>query len=437
MSSRSARCTKQTSATGARYAPRFMDDQRDEQPPEVDEGRVAKPSRVEAASATAWVIRARQLREPALRNACVLTFGFFVFAWRIAARLLDDFQQGGDRWRQADWLVNGAVRRGAFGDVVLWVADAADVAPVSLVILAQAVLLGGFLLASYVAVARLRFPSRLTLLALSPLFVGFWAWDTAGVGRKEILVYGAMGVLLAAPRSWAALLFSGALFSVAAFAHEAMLLFWPLFVAALWVCHRRGAPRWAVLCASLGSLGLSLVALVSASAFYGHGQPSQICAPLLARGAPRTLCGGAIFFAGDSLAEAVAFTARSARRGWPFTYVAYAAGSLGTFAALWPTRASTRSAALVVGAGALFAPLWWVAVDWGRWLNFHATSITVLLMLSAQREGEGARELRPSAFWLALCVGLTWMVPHYVEAAPRWGPLGDAAAVFVARLFRL
>ena len=36
-------------------------------------------------------------------------------------------------------------------------------------------------------------------------------------------------------------------------------------------------------------------------------------------------------------------------------------------------------------------------MDWGRWLNFHATSVTVLLMLSAQREGECARELRPSA----------------------------------------
>lgn len=344
----------------------------------------------------------------------------------ILFHLLLDLGAGGNPWKQGDWLINREtvdIRRGYFGSLILAVADGTGLGPLATVALLQAVAA----LALLVLLARVLLlapvPAVALLLLASPALAPFfWAADPQGGLRKEILAF--IAVLLAVEGlvrdRFAAFLAGTALLSLAVFAHEANILFLPLFAGlALWGSRGR-ADRPAYLAATGIATAITAVALVHAVAHRALPDPALVCDPLLQRGLSAEICGGAIGYLSNDSLDAL-----------KQVYFTFGAGRIALFLGLYLLAAAPllylvsrldrpgRAFLLAVALALPFLPLYVLSVDWGRWMSLHVFSVVVTLAFLL-RQGDLALarpvQLRVAAAFLVL--GLLWAPTHFVGFVP-------------------
>ncbi len=324
---------------------------------------------------------------------------FWVAIAIVLAYLVQDFALGGNAYKQGDWLINidqVVVRRGILGSAFIAAADFLHLDLLLLVVLVQAGLLLLFAACLWRVISKLGEHAEHALywlLIFSPTFVIlFWANDPQGSLRKEILVYAAFGLILYAlanragaadaagsPRwPWAGAV---ALFAAGMIAHEANLLFLPAFAWLLYRSARAGLVPWRELALTLALL--LAVAALSAGFFLLHvslTDAGPVCAPLLARGLSAGFCDGAIRWVTRDLSYAMRVTAGNwSAASWGFWLIYGWASAL----VLWFSLhfVQRRRLLLMYGLTALpFLPLFHVALDWGRWMNFHISSWIFLVL---------------------------------------------------------
>jgi hypothetical protein len=305
-----------------------------------------------------------------------------------------DWLAAGNSWRQGDWLIHGLaepVRRGPFGTALLTAADLSGTHPLALLIAFQGVALTLIFGAVVFAVAQLGGTGKLWLLLLSPAFlVVFWFNDPQGAMRKEILVYLAFVPLLAAAvwrglAGWAVglaiLIYGGAVFS-----HEGNVFFLPFLWTALWL----------VMPARLGLAGriavLLLPALLAlAAGLYALSHPlvadtAPLCAHLVQRGLNPAVCDGAIAYLSTTPEEGRMHPGRLLTTDFRAFLLIYAACLL-SVRLLFQSSAWPQTGFLVaVLAGLAFLPLYLLAGDYGRWMNFHISALVLLLLVYFLRD---------------------------------------------------
>jgi hypothetical protein len=220
-----------------------------------------------------------------------------------------------------------------------------------------------------------RGPGWLVLL-LSPVFLTYAFHDLSGGFRKELIGFSAFGLLAASyVRRWAAIPMTVAaalVFALAVFSHEANALALPFFLFVLW----RGAETGLITRRQMFAAGgvfaaLAAAAVVFAIFFRGDSATTlAICDAIVVIGLRRDLfCeAGALLHLANSPSE-------------DFKYVTdlvdyirvYAVALLLGLAPLALIRQWSPVAllTLALGAGAI-APLFLVAIDWGRWINIFA-----------------------------------------------------------------
>lgn len=352
------------------------------------------------------------------RNVAILGLVFSVALAVVLWRLNWLIGNGGGPFTQGDWLVNlqsGLVRRGIAGEVFLAVSDATGIGLLPLVGGVQAVLVVAIFAMIFHGALLARLPDRLLLILVSPLLVTFWAIDSVGAFRKELLGLLAFLPLLPQGRGRVAAWLVPVLFAVAVAAHEANAFFVPALCVGVMIRFGDGHDMWQT----------RLVAVILAIGVVGFGFAIQyrslpdtvaMCVALTARGLSPEICGGAIDWMDDP-----AGSARGPLRNLLDRY-SQTAASLVFGALLVPVALAYRHAPktrLWLAAGAVvfagFLPLYAVAVDWGRWMSMFMFSAAFLTMILAIHTEAGwlRRPVPPMVFGAVLVMSGGLGVYHY------------------------
>lgn len=317
---------------------------------------------------------------------CIVLTGVWLY---LAYTLHTDWSLGGNSWRQGDWLIHGLaepVRRGPFGTALLTLADGLRMNPLALLIALQALIVTLIFGVVGAATFRLGVPDKLLLVLLSPaFFVVFWFNDVQGAMRKEILAYLAFVPLIVAAGwrqgSWWAIGLAILIHGGAVFAHEGNVFFLPFLWVALWLA----MPRHVSLVARLTVLALpALLALGAGIYAMAHTQvtdTTRICMLLVKRGLDASICDGAIAYLSTSTDEVGMHPGRFLTTQFHSFLLIYAACLLSVRLLFQSSDRPQTLFFVALVSGAAFLPLYIVAGDYGRWLNFHLTALVLVLLV--------------------------------------------------------
>lgn len=336
---------------------------------------------------------------------------------------------GGGNHQTADWLIGyaaGPGRRGLAGEIFLRLAPPGQpglwwLFGVQVGLYAVTV---AFLLAHLV---RSRFSWSSIALVLGPAAVPFAGWDPPGAFRKEILIFAALALIgwaghAASARARAALVWSGVVaFVLAAFSWEATYAALPV---ALWLALRPGRSR-------LPGRGPALAATVLATASVGAvalglatpgdaDTAAALCAAVRDHGltAP-DLCSGAIAWMGYDAGLGryqVDWFFPGSLRFLPLAGLSL----LALITAAWTRRHPWLLLATFLGLAPLFA----LAVDWGRWLHLGVMVGALAVASEDPDAADGTVWTGPGAL---AYVG-AWGLPHSLGVAFVPGATGPVTA---------
>lgn len=337
-----------------------------------------------------------------------------------------DWQAGGHPWKQGDWLINladGPLRRGLAGELLL----AAGGNPLVPLMLLQAALLIVLVLAFWRTARPLlaESPVWATLFFSPAFFPLFWAGETDGSMRKELLMFTAFALLAATlvkpgkPLQIAALILA----ALAGFAHEANILLLPAFLLAMGLTlHHQGRPLGLIL--GIGAaLALAGAAALGYALLYPDASPAIVCHPLLERGLSPTICTGAIDWLDRGNARGSetydAIFSSKAMLSFPMAYLLILVPiGLVVYQYSRPQLLLT----LAVASALPFVPLYLVAVDWGRWMSMHIVSLSFLFAtLRLTGKIEPVRSLPFNPLLALLILSLLWS-PRATTGIAKGGP---------------
>lgn len=302
-------------------------------------------------------------------------------------------------WAVGDWLINysgGFVRRGLTGSFAM-LATPLHLPPPVFILCLQLSLYVVVLSVVWRLLQQVRWTVPLLALVFSPATLQFPLMDPNFAFRKEILFFALLCTVLWQLRTRAdaaviipTLCLGGAL---CVLSHEALIVFFPYLLAALWL----GLPRtqrpiaWAVFPALTAGLVFIAVSTHPGTAATAKTVCSSLGGTL--SNPPSGLCGGAIAYLSRSSAEARGDVQRVAAaehysRVMPVLVllsllpVAWQLRSLWVAGGRRQVRIITLSALLsMAGSIGLFL----YGTDWTRWIYIHSFSLMLLLIFTAPR----------------------------------------------------
>lgn len=323
------------------------------------------------------------------RNALLLAILLGIVVFYLLYQLILDFSLGGNNWKQGDWLINelaGPIRRGLFGSMLLRTSDFIEVNPLLLLILLQAAIVILIFAVVGMAAFRLGVPDKLLLLLLSPGFVMFfWFNDPQGSVRKEILSYLAfLPLIVAALRGRGSLLacaLSITAYAIAMAAHEANVFFLPFLLLAMWLVFPPNATVTLRIVVMAIPILLALAGGLYASVNTHVPDPGVICMQVIQRGLDPQICDGAIEYLERAPADARMHPSRLVSTHFRNFLLVYAVCLIGFRVLLQGSAHLERWLWAIMASGLAFFPIYILAGDYGRWLNFHVTSLVLLSLV--------------------------------------------------------
>ncbi|MEM9433519.1 MAG: hypothetical protein AAGA12_06310 [Pseudomonadota bacterium] len=323
------------------------------------------------------------------RNLLFSSF-LLVLSLPVLARLWWDLRGGGDPWRQGDWLVNfgsGPIRRGWFGESIIWMSDALSVPLLHVTIALQMGLLG-LLIALIACIWWFHDNQRLVFFLLaSPAFFMFqWAGDMQTIMRKEILGYLAISFLLfaaIAPRGHFLAAFMGLVFftlgCIGNTLHSLKILPFLIGIYFLFLQGRLSRAQGLVL-AGIAAF-MSVFWMGYSLQFNEVAELSGMCAKLVSRGMESSICDGAIrWLVTDEVNHGQQVAALINRESVMRYSMVSALAAVPAIAAYWMFREKLIVTTLIVVAVVPIIPLYVVTTDWGRWLSIIYTSLIFLIL---------------------------------------------------------
>ncbi len=340
-------------------------------------------------------------------------------------------------WVITDWLIHyagGFVRRGLWGEGVLWLAQRVGLSPGAMAALSIAAVYTLFLYFTYRALTRQPTLADLYLFLTAPFLFWFPVLDWQGAYRKEILLFAlhawlVQGIARHPQQRLGRTLLALAVLPALLLSHEALMAWAPFLLVPL----VRWGPGWtqwsravrlgflALALLNLGAWGLALIhrgtdaherAILAslARAGYEPGHPDHAIA---------------------WLDVPLAYQLETQTRRWRQLRVAWRMAvfpALVAVAALpaWPRIRAVYGrpgplALVLLSAGMSFG-LMWVAKDWGRFA--HAWAMMAFLTLLS-RPGRYPLRCQPRSLWglyalFGLGYGLLWRW-HHVHGAQFLG----------------
>lgn len=309
-----------------------------------------------------------------------------------------------------DWLISyssGFQRRGLGGSTILGVSDLIGASPVDLVAVVQISLFLGvmFLLFKWISSADL--PFYAVAAVFSPVAIFYFLMDQYVVGRKEFLLYLVALIWLRFQSTVLTrkgdnrflnlkLTAFALLFTCLLLVHEGLVFFLPLLLIPVLLAEgsNLSGPQTALKLFGTILIPSTLVSL-TLFLFSVSSTKQELCTPLLERGISSDVCSGAIDWSTRNNEAGILFSLGEVLEIMP-TYSLYL---LMCVVALIPvtffilTKSSTREKRKAVWwtVTLLFAtaPVFLVALDWGRYISIIATLSSFVILrsvLDARRE---------------------------------------------------
>jgi hypothetical protein len=377
-------------------------------------------------------LRARLSRPQALVAAAVLLW----WCW-CCLRTAAETSGAGlvDTWSVGDWLISyagGFTRRGLSGSLILPAAAWLHLRPQALVVAIKAVAylcLFGFSGALLLGPAEPPLLPALALFSAAGLY--FPVQGPVGGGRKEILLLAlaAWALWRAArgkprPGGWALAL----AFLLVTACHEGLVFFFPMALLALRLAYLEEDWTWADLALPL----IPSAAFLGYVTWCGAASHAQILAMVraFAPAQPGPWDNGAVLFLNENARDGL-IRMTGWLRPWSLGSLRWTLLAALLPCALWlgaelepryrRSAAYLRLRELAWMAAAAQVPLYFVAVDWGRWITISATLLALGCLALAQRRAKVRWRLdwrpAPRVGWLALCLCCllylgTWRLPH-------------------------
>lgn len=352
--------------------------------------------------------------------------------WAVLILLLSTFlltvyqlivlKEAQDGYAIGDWLISYPevyIRRGLIGEIAVYLHDQIGWSPIwftGILKIAVYFTFVGLFLRLFCSV---RSSGLILLLMFSPAFFLFPFYSAFSSFRKEVLGFLVLSLMANAVISSNALLRSFLLllsiiaFAVAVFAHEANSLFAPhmIMIVGVLLNSRKIGPGEAIAFVSATAL-VAVLAISLGMSNPGIGYSSAVCEELLKRNLPASICDGSIRWLEADLSYVFMHLSDWIRNhGYIEKYGFLAILSFTPFF-LFKTQFGGRFGdALFLGMGVLaFAPLYAVAVDWGRWIYMTVTAMTILV-LCLKHEGLISERIGLAALLTPL-YAMLWRVPE-------------------------
>ncbi len=329
----------------------------------------------------------RAIATPVLTGSIALLVLTWVWS-RVAADALALARNAGDAWQTGDYLINyegGFIRRGLIGQIILSIASDQS----SVLWLAFGIQIGALAVVTVAAFAlflRTNMTAGWLALLLSPAFLLFPGLDPVGGTRKELLVLAVVALFALVARfrlpEWV-LLLPCAMYPLIVLSHEMAALAAPSILYLIWFRYRGIDGRsWRRRTLFIFVTAVAVSGSLLASLFPGTTTQSEaICVSLMRLGVREALCGGPIEYLGTSSAEAFKFLASLYPSMW--SYLGLAALSTLPFAAL---GSKIRFWWLAAISTLMLTPLYLLGIDYGRWIFFDASMLSLVLLATWQRD---------------------------------------------------
>jgi hypothetical protein len=289
-----------------------------------------------------------------------------------------------------DWLINyscGFVRRGLSGYLILKTSHLAGIKANHVVTLIQTVLYAGFLAILFKLLSQKKINLWFVLLLASPATLLFPILDLGASGRKEIILFFifSLYVLGLQQNRWQTRLgtgfFSAALL-IGTLCHELIIFYIPYFIAANYLQAKTHGQPPDYKRVSLVIAG-AIIAAVPLMLWGKHIHGETMGAGLVALGLSPEICTGILAWPDNfGIKDALAYYSAC---GYLKLYGITLALSMIPFFlfGIKTCNSIVTRKSFLAGLVVLFllsAPLFLLAVDWGRWINIHCIMLMILCL---------------------------------------------------------
>ncbi len=293
-----------------------------------------------------------------------------------------------------DWLINfkaGFVRRGLSGFLIIGLSDMFGIRLNMAVFYFQSIIFIIYIIFFLIILRQKSLHFWVYIICLSPVVFLFPIYDTEAVGRKEnilFLLYVVFLYLLEKQwlKNYLAIIIYSVLIFIAVFFHELIFFFTPYFILAAYFYLTLKKEKWVTIFRYAFLVIIPLLAIISIYFFGKKLDILIICNELIIKGLSKEVCYGAIFCANgfgykDNLLFALKYN-------YFFTYSINFVLGIIPFIFLFEhikTEILNFKRVICIFIIIMFfsAPLFIMAIDWGRWLHIHFMMLffTFLILL--------------------------------------------------------
>jgi hypothetical protein len=344
--------------------------------------------------------------------SAVLIFIVYYYILKIVA--------GGNAWLTGDWLINysaGFVRRGAFGQLAMYVSTLTNIELIWVVGILQIMAMTLCYYLVLVIFFKTKRSNLEMMLLLSPAFLLFPFYGTGGGFRKEILVFIPFLLYLLflyhKQINLSKTIIILSLYAFAILSHELSVLVLPFFLAVTYLFSHSGAiSRKNMQMTSLSFMLLALAGTLIPVFFSGAGRSEAICNQLVISGLNPTICDGAVKWLEYDLLHGFKYVlSQILNNNYISTYIASLTLSLIPFMFIRSAELPVKKFfTFMLVAFVFLAPLYPIAVDWGRWIYIYIfLSSSLVFVLSSI----GYLNVNKNIPIILIVVNtLFWSIPH-------------------------
>lgn len=316
-----------------------------------------------------------------------------------------------------DWLINyqgGFVRRGLTGEVFFDLSSWTGIPPGAYAAATQVACYFVYFLFAGLLLSKQQRPLQYILLTLSPFIFLFQVHDPEGGFRKEVIYFA-----LLAFYAWSSLRMSKAGFErstvvvlvsypLLILSHEVLAVFLP-YVVAVYVSRSPLSAR--SLAKLTGLLSISIIAFIATVMHSGDStQVSAICNSLAGYAPKHCEQAGAISYLHHGLSDALRYVHRAVVHDAYF--LNYSIVILLCSIAYLPVRNKLKTIVrnkYLIGLVAVSAlgslPVFFIGIDWGRWIYIHLVSLFLLTLVVNSANSPQSKPLEQVTRGMLLMVG--------------------------------
>lgn len=333
-------------------------------------------------------------------NALLLTIIYTFGLLFLLLTLIYNAANGGDSWQQGDWLINNQIhpiRRGWLGSFFLEAAYYLKINPIYIVILIQGIIITFIFSILWLIGLKFKDNDIIFFLLISPIFIMYGFNDLGSSLRKEIIAYLAFTPLLIASIKQTKISFyitiSIIIYGISVLSHEANIFFFPFYLISIVILNKNKTINLIPF-----FLIYIFISIIGAAYALTHSSVSDymlVCKPILEAGTNINICNGAIKWLEFDIYYALEKTKELIISENLYKFFITYIFSIFIFSYLMKVYFSLKFCILSSTLASIcFLPLYIIAIDWGRWINYYVSSLTFIILIWINLKNNKSKKIK-------------------------------------------